>query len=579
MAEEKNDKFLPLPGEGHALERREHLPAQPLEAYPGAPRRGAGPAEGESEGGGFSLRNILYVLFRHKWKIALTFLLVAVATFYVVAAMPKRFQSEARVLIRGDRTSLTVDPTGGDNAESLLRGDREGAHARTEIGILKSATLAERVVDKLGAEAILGMTAEAQAQQERQRTRLQQVTHEAMGYVKVGLDKLGLAGRKLTPRQMAIDQITGAVEAMPNMQESMVVVVTYQSHSPEMAQQVLDALIAAYLQQHIDVHKTQVSPEFFSGKIAHIKSELTAKENELDAERKRLKVSSLDNQKQLLLSQFNTFDTNLKESRAQINATKAKIQLMEQVGRAKSKSAKASGSRSEKRANPVAEQFQTRLIELKLIEADMTARFTPQSSQLRDIRRQIQEMEKLIANLRKSETYDTIYGGDSARDELEMQTQLAKAELQAEVAREATLIREVDRLRGELSLLLENEKKLAVLERDVQILDKEYRQYRNSLQIADISQALDKDKVANVSIVQEATLPTMAVTSQRKILALLGFGLFMGLALGLGWAFALEFMSHTVKTDEDVERYLGLPVLISLPYVAHHKPELQEVRA
>ena len=41
----------------------------------------------------------------------------------------------------------------------------------------------------------------------------------------------------------------------------------------------------------------------------------------------------------------------------------------------------------------------------------------------------------------------------------------------------------------------------------------------------------------------------------------------LGLVLGLVLAFLLEYLDDTLKTNEDVERYLGLPVLGSIPSV------------
>ena len=67
-------------------------------------------------------------------------------------------------------------------------------------------------------------------------------------------------------------------------------------------------------------------------------------------------------------------------------------------------------------------------------------------------------------------------------------------------------------------------------------------------------------------------MPMVSTKSQRKMLALLAFGAFMGLAVGLGMAFTLEFVDHSLKTSEDVEAKLGLPVLVALPRMRGHKP-------
>lgn len=564
-----NDKNLPVKAESE-LPDRPFAPPGPWDrgsynrAYPGE--------DDESSAGGFSLRDILYVLFRHKWKILLTFLGLAAATILFIALMPPSYESEARIFIRGDRTGLAVDPTGGEGKDSFLKGDREGIRARTEIGIMSSTTLAEKVVDQLGPEAILGIS-DSPVKPNQDRGLLWRPVRWARSVYKQTFDKLHLSEPKLTKRQMAIGAITSSLTIAPTMSESMVLKVTLCSYSPEMAQKILNALVDAYVQQHIEIHKSQVSPEFFRGKIKELKTQLAAKENDLERERKRLKVSSLDNQKTLLLSQFNTFDTNLKENNAQINATKARIQIMERYLGTSSKS--DSVTRKERRINPFAEQIQSRLLELKLKEADLTTRFLPNAPELKDVRNQITELQKMLLGQKSNDAFDVTLGDPANRD-LELQVQIARAELEAENAREATLTKEVTKLRGEIDTLIANEKQLRVLERDTDLLENEYRQYLKSLQVTDISSALDRDKVSNVSVVQRATMPVTTVKSQRKLLALMGFGIFMALVVAVGWAFLLEYCNHSIKTNDDVEKNLRLPVLITLPYSRHHKPELRE---
>jgi uncharacterized protein involved in exopolysaccharide biosynthesis len=199
------------------------------------------------------------------------------------------------------------------------------------------------------------------------------------------------------------------------------------------------------------------------------------------------------------------------------------------------------------------------------------------------VRNQIRQLEKLISGEAASDKatglgtgMDLIAQADSPAAELEMQGILAKVELEAENASEGMLAKQLDSTRRELDKLLGSEKELKQLEREVSLIENEYRQYLNSRQVAEISNQLDADKVSNVSIVQRATLPTEPVKSQRKLMALLGFGIFLSLAAGMGWAFGLEFCDHSVKTNEDVEKYLGLPVLVAIPYVKHHKPLMQE---
>ncbi len=72
-------------------------------------------------------------------------------------------------------------------------------------------------------------------------------------------------------------------------------------------------------------------------------------------------------------------------------------------------------------------------------------------------------------------------------------------------------------------------------------------------------------KVENVQIIDEAQVPSSPV-SPRPMLNIAIAGV-LGLMLGVFIAFLLEFLDTTIKTPEDVEKHLGLPVIGSIPMV------------
>ncbi len=45
----------------------------------------------------------------------------------------------------------------------------------------------------------------------------------------------------------------------------------------------------------------------------------------------------------------------------------------------------------------------------------------------------------------------------------------------------------------------------------------------------------------------------------------------LGLMLGMFLVFLLEYLDNTIKTPEDVERYLGLPVIGTIPMANKNK--------
>lgn len=74
---------------------------------------------------------------------------------------------------------------------------------------------------------------------------------------------------------------------------------------------------------------------------------------------------------------------------------------------------------------------------------------------------------------------------------------------------------------------------------------------------------IDIKKVDSVSIVDRAVIPDKPVFPRKVINVLITF--ILGLITSIGLILLLESMDNTVKSSEDVEKLLGIPVLGSIP--------------
>ena len=72
-------------------------------------------------------------------------------------------------------------------------------------------------------------------------------------------------------------------------------------------------------------------------------------------------------------------------------------------------------------------------------------------------------------------------------------------------------------------------------------------------------------RVENVQVIDAAQVPTTPVQPRPMMnIAIAGV---LALMLGVFIAFLIEFLDTTIKTPEDVEKHLGLPVIGSIPMV------------
>ncbi|MGE4274383.1 MAG: YveK family protein [Desulfitobacterium sp.] len=70
-------------------------------------------------------------------------------------------------------------------------------------------------------------------------------------------------------------------------------------------------------------------------------------------------------------------------------------------------------------------------------------------------------------------------------------------------------------------------------------------------------------KVDSVSIVDRAVIPERPIAPRKSLNVLIAF--VVGLMASLGLALLLEAMDNTIMSTEDVEKFLGIPVLGSIP--------------
>ena len=105
-----------------------------------------------------------------------------------------------------------------------------------------------------------------------------------------------------------------------------------------------------------------------------------------------------------------------------------------------------------------------------------------------------------------------------------------------------------------------SELKYTILERNVETYRKLYDTLLSKVKESNIVETID---VSNIRIVEEAKRPggPMMADKRRNLM----MGALFGLMIGIGIAFFLEYVGQSVRTEEDVQRYLGLPVLSVVP--------------
>lgn len=99
--------------------------------------------------------------------------------------------------------------------------------------------------------------------------------------------------------------------------------------------------------------------------------------------------------------------------------------------------------------------------------------------------------------------------------------------------------------------------------KNYEVFEEGYQNILRDVQQARITQAMDTYKLANIEVIDRAKVPRSPISPHIIYNTLLGAGI--GILFGLGLAFVLDHMDHTLKSIEDIERHLNMPILGSVP--------------
>ncbi|MCI0511688.1 polysaccharide biosynthesis tyrosine autokinase [candidate division KSB1 bacterium] len=212
--------------------------------------------------------------------------------------------------------------------------------------------------------------------------------------------------------------------------------------------------------------------------------------------------------------------------------------------------------------NSDAQELKEELIRLEMqVSANQLKGMTEKQPEIIALRQQINRIKQdLIQQLLGPTLRENLIDPLSQLRNLLQESISLEVELETFKAREQSLKNTVDEYNQKLQQLPRHELELARLIRDKEVNDRIYSMLLEKREEARITEA---SKVGDVRVIDFAELPFAPIKPQKaKNFAL---GIILGLSLGIGLAFFLESLDTSMKSQEDIEKRLFLPVLASIP--------------
>jgi uncharacterized protein involved in exopolysaccharide biosynthesis/Mrp family chromosome partitioning ATPase len=487
--------------------------------------------------------DILFVLFKHKYKIVFFIVLAFIAGGALKFVKPPMFESKAKILIKYVKENRA--PTMPGNSDVVM--DPGRSIITTEMEILKSQDIAIAAAKKVGAGRILAIYGG-------------------------GNDDIAAAGVLLS--NLKVEGGGG----------SDVLTVSLGHRDPVIAQEALKELIDQYLQKHVQVHLQGNSYDFLQTQTDQVRARLAQTEDELRKEQSKAGIISLADAKTEIASELSSIRKAIFDTDAELVESRAQLEELVRQGKFQATNALSLESKqtpstnSSETATALAapdpatvasyQRLAQQLSTYKNRELEYVGIYKADSTPLRQLRSQIAQAEKSIADLGFNPAQVTQIAASSPSAALvqpyglmnigEQKSRIAG--LEARARSQSNQLAEVTQKARRLEAV---ENTLSDLQRKKKLEEEQYSYFQTSLEKAKIDQALDSTKLNNINVVQEPSKAGIDSKKFKKILLMVVGGT---AAIGFGFAFIIEiFLDPTVKRARELENKLKLPVLTSIP--------------
>lgn len=212
--------------------------------------------------------------------------------------------------------------------------------------------------------------------------------------------------------------------------------------------------------------------------------------------------------------------------------------------------------------NPLVQTYQQRLADLEIALSGARELYTERHPEVLSLQAEIQEVRSRLANeverviATETQTINPIHS------QLYSQLISTQVELVALNAREQAILAQRDALEYDYINIPEKELELVRLMREVNVHEDIYLMLMTRYEEIRINEQMHS---GNLQIVDPAVVPKNPIKPRVKLN--IAIGGVLGLFVGVGLAFLLEFVDNTIKTKEDVERVLELPVIGQIPEI------------
>ncbi len=509
-----------------------------------------------------SLQDIIEKIYRRKTTVIVTFAVVVAATVLYTFLKRPTYEATAQVLIQKSKVGTGSILEGMNNIIQPFSSDER--RITNEMDILQTNLLRTEVAKELLAQPAIVIDGKPD-------------TMEIVAASKKDMEEGRIPYASLDE---VTARIKGAVK-FSNDRNSDIISISVRSHSPAEASHIANVYTRQYYDLNLSSSRTMATNvrAFLQKQLGDTRGELETAENSLQDYMQTQGIVSLDDEAKQLIEVISSFQAQRDDVVIQ---EKAQRQVLQSYQDQLAKLEPSMSANVSEAIDPYITLLQQQIAKLQ-VNRDVAVAQNPivanrevynrviaqADSQIADLRRKLEAKTTQFLSAQIMATGSPQGGGAGSNNydptgyykELKVKTLEQEIQLSATQAQEKELNKIVDQYDSQFSRIPKQYIELAKLDRTEKSREKLFLLIQDNFQQAQIA---EQSQFGYVQIIDPAVPPGGPVSP--KVPLYLTLGVLLGLALGVGLVFVLDYMDRSTKSPEDLEKR-GLRVLASIPVI------------
>jgi uncharacterized protein involved in exopolysaccharide biosynthesis len=338
-----------------------------------------------------------------------------------------------------------------------------------------------------------------------------------------------------TAREIATTMMAEPIE------KSNVITIRFRRQNAATARMLTDAVANAYVLERMSVRRNPMLESFFHDRTAGLRDRLLDLRTELGQLQIEAGIYDEDWQQRLNLGSLDELRNELLRLRVKRETLEGRLDTIRRRMREDPDILVPLLEFEEVKAFA---EIRTQLVFKRTQLAELRGRYLPDHPK-------VVQAEHLVALLE-----------EDLRDELETQISMREGEVEALRANEQALETAMREMIQEMNRIPRYSPMLSQIEKEISNTSDLFELVGTKMVDTQISETEDQ-RMVNAKVLGPASVSLSFVQQRKSLFAL--FAALLGLSLGLALAFLLEGLDHTMRSPDDVEIELGVPLLGSIP--------------